>query len=53
MSSNTNADLAKSVLEAARIPSMIMGDVGRRYYGKATLAVVPKPRFCTDPASYL
>lgn len=26
------ADLAKSVLEAAGIPSMIRGDEGRRYY---------------------
>ena len=27
-----DADLAKSVLEAAGIPSMIRGDQGRRYY---------------------
>jgi Putative prokaryotic signal transducing protein len=27
-----DADLAKSVLEAAGIPSMIRGDTGRRYY---------------------
>src|SRR2546428_1386250 len=27
-----DADLAKSVLEAAGIPSMIRGDAGRRYY---------------------
>ena len=27
-----DADLAKSLLEAAGIPSMIRGDVGRRYY---------------------
>jgi hypothetical protein len=27
-----DADLAKSVLEAAGIPSMIRGDNGRRYY---------------------
>ena len=27
-----DADLAKSVLEAAGIPSMIRGDDGRRYY---------------------
>ncbi len=27
-----DADLAKSVLETAGIPSMIRGDTGRRYY---------------------
>jgi hypothetical protein len=27
-----DADIAKSVLEAAGIPSLIRGDVGRRYY---------------------